>query len=487
MKPAAVSRAAAISMAGRRRGRHITIVVCCIVFLAMTGGSATAGPRVGRLVTSRSRSFVSVWQPRGASSPVVAQFSLRTGALLSTLARYDSSQDQVSSPQPDSRGDLWITHTIGPGCSYHISVDCGPPVADSCSSTVTRLDPATGTMQPVLTFASSVLVSEAVPSPSPDVIAFVAGGCATSYFNSHFVIENLRKHRSWSIGADAEVCHSLSAPAWNRSGSKLVFTYGPSTLKAGQTYTQDFPGGERCLPPRAAGIVIVPASHASDPASWAFIPPRRGCSYTSAAFDALGIAAFEACAPGRHGSPANDDLGPASVVQLDKRGRVRFRIALKISADPGTVMSDPGTDVVLITQDQTYERDRPTRNWVWQLRGHKLRLIASYPFDGQPVIAAQPWSQRPVRTDSRPPARPRSKPTVFRDLTAATPDRSTPVRDLALGRRPYFRATSVNCSRCETTGGPRVPANNLAAARSLTPTQPDPNRKRTRAPVKARA
>ena len=191
---------------------------------------------------------MSLWQPRGASSPVVEQFSLRTGALLSTLARYDSSQDQVSSPRPDSRGDLWITHTIGPGCSSHISVDCGPPVADSCSSTVTRLDPATGTMQPVLTFASSVLVSEAVPSPSSDLIAFVAGGCATSYFNSHFVIENLRKHRSWSIGADAEVCHSLSAPAWNRSGSKLVFTYGPSTLKAGQTYTQDFP-----LPAAASG------------------------------------------------------------------------------------------------------------------------------------------------------------------------------------------------------------------------------------------
>ena len=107
------------------------------------------------------------------------------------------------------------------------------------------------------------------------------------------------------------------------SGSKLVFTYGPSALKAGQPYTQGFPGGQRCLAPRASGIVIVPATHASNPSSWTFTPPRRGCSYTSAAFDALGIAAFEACAPGHRGSPANDDLGPASIVQLDMHGKVR--------------------------------------------------------------------------------------------------------------------------------------------------------------------
>jgi len=462
-------------MAGSRHRRHMRVVVCGLVFLAVTGGWTAAGSGVGRLVSSRSGSFVSLWQPRGTSSPVVEQFSLRTGALLSTLSRYDSSQGQVSSPRPDSSGDLWITQTVGPGCSYHIGIECGPPVPDSCSSTVTRLDPATGTMQHVVTFASSVLVSEAVPSPSPGVIAFVAGGCATSYFNSHFVIENLKEHRSWSIGADAEVCHSLSAPAWNRSGSKLVFTYGPSALRAGQPYTQGFPGGQRCLAPRASGIVIAPATHASNPRSWAFIPPRRGCSYTSAAFDGLGIVAFEACAPGRHGSPANDDLGPASVVQLDVRGNVRFRIALEIGADPGTVLSNPRTNEVLITQDQTYEPNRPTRNWVWQLRGRKLRLIASYPFDGQAVVTAQPWSQKPARTDGRPPDRPRSETTAYRALTAATPNRSTPKRDAGPERRPYVGVTWVNCSSCETRGRPRGPANNVAVAGSLRPTEPDRN------------
>ncbi len=227
----------------------------------------------------------------------------------------------------------------------------------------------------------------------------------------------------------------MSTPAWNRTGSKLVFTYGPSPLKAGQPYTQGFPGGQRCLAPRASGIVIVPATHPSNPSSWAFIPPRRGCSYTSAACDALGIAAFEGCAPGHHGPPANDDLGPASIVQLDMHGRVRLRIALKIGANPGTVLSDPGANRVLITQDQTYEQNRRTRNWVWQLHGHKLRLIASYPFDGQPAIAAQPWSQEPTRTDGRPPDRRPPPTTAHQNTTAATPVRSTPTRDPELDDR----------------------------------------------------
>jgi hypothetical protein len=78
-------------------------------------------------------------------------------------------------------------------------------------------------------------------------------------------------------------------------------------------------------------------------------------------------------------------------VQLTSRGRICYRIALKLGANPGTVLSDPRTGEVLVTQDQTYRQDQPTHNWVWQLKGDLLRLIASYPFDGYPVIAALPW------------------------------------------------------------------------------------------------
>ena len=451
-------------MAAGRRGRHMRVLTCGVLFVALMGGWAAAGAKAGRLAVARSRSFVSLWQPRGASSPSVEQFSLRTGALLSTLATYDSSQGPVASPQPDSKGDLWITQTFGPRCSYHLGVNCGPPFPDSCSSTVTRLDPATGTVRPVATFASSVLVSEAVPSPSRGAIAFVAGGCTTAYLNLHFVIENLKKHQSWSIGGAAQVCHALSTPAWNRSGSKLIFTYGPSVLRPGQSYTQGFSGGQRCLTPRASGIVIVSAAHPSNPPSWAFIAPRRGCSYTSAAFDSLGIAAFEACAPGLDGSPANDDLGPASVVQLDMRGKVEFRIALKIGADPGTVLSDPRTNEVLVTQDQTYEHQRHTRNWVWKLSGHKLELIASYPFDGQPVIAAQPWSQAPTHTKSLPLVPGPFETTAYRNVTVIPPSPSAPTPDPRPGLRPHHRVASVNCSSCQPPWRLRRTANNVAVA-----------------------
>ena len=260
------------------------------------------------------------------------------------------------------------------------------------------------------------------------------------------------------------MCHALSTPAWNRSGSKLIFTYGPSVLRPGQSYTQGFSGGQRCLTPRASGIVIVSAAHPSNPPSWAFIAPRRGCSYTSAAFDSLGIAAFEACAPGLDGSPATDDLGPASVVQLDMRGKVEFRIALKIGADPGTVLSDPRTNEVLVTQDQTYEHQRHTRNWVWKLSGHKLELIASYPFDGQPVIAAQPWSQAPTHTKSLPLAPGPFETTAYRNVTVIPPSPSAPTPDPRPGLRPHHRVASVNCSSCQPPWRLRRTANNVAVA-----------------------
>jgi hypothetical protein len=79
------------------------------------------------------------------------------------------------------------------------------------------------------------------------------------------------------------------------------------------------------------------------------------------------------------------------VVQLVPRGRVLFRIALKLGANPGTVASDPHTGVVLVTQDQTYVQRRPTYNWVWQLEGDHLRPIARYPFTGEAGFSAQPW------------------------------------------------------------------------------------------------
>jgi hypothetical protein len=121
--------------------------------------------------------------------------------------------------------------------------------------------------------------------------------------------------------------------------------------------------------------------------AWPFIAPRRGCQYTSVAFDHLGLAAFEACA-GRRGFPANYFFGPDYLVQLTGAGKVLFRLPLEVGANPGAVLSDPRAGVVLVTEDQGGQ-SRPAHQFVWRLHGRHLRLIAAYPFSG--YIAAQPW------------------------------------------------------------------------------------------------
>lgn len=370
------------------RGRFAVVVGLVLAGGVYAGVASGAGHTAG----ARGTSFVSLWQGHGPTRSgrlTVELFSLRSGRPLARLATEPGGLDQISPPHPGTRGRLWITQSSGPQCRNRGFGDCSPKPS-SCRSRITRWAPGTGRSQTVATFPHFKLVSDAVPSPRRGLLVLLSAPCVNSYFNHHFLVEDLHSHRRWSIGADARPCHALSAPAWNSRATQLVFVYGASRLRRGQR----LPGGARgesCLVPRAAGVVIVSASHGSKTKSWKLFPPRSGCQYTSAAFDNQGVAAFEACSPGRRRSTADDDLGPASVVQLDRHGRVLFRIALKRGANPGTVQSDPRTGVVLVTQNQTYRQHHPTYNWVWQLKGHHLRLIARYPFDGELTMSAQPW------------------------------------------------------------------------------------------------
>ena len=355
-----------------------------VALVAVAGGVAAAASGSTRLAP-RSSSFLTLWQPKGTFRVVVEQLSLRSGRPLAMLAGPWRASAGVAAPHVDANGDVWITVSSGPKCSSNVA-GCGP-VPNSCHSKVIRLDPATGDIRTVETFARSQDVSDAIPSPRGRLAVLVAGGCTTSFFNQHLVVEDQRSGDRWSIGAGALPCHELSDPGWNSSGSQLVFTYGPSRLHSADGY----PHGESCRGSGSPGIVVVSADHASNPRSWRFIAPPKGCGYTSAVFDKQGVAAFETCSPGRRGGPANDFLGPAYLAQLNDRGRVLFQIALKLGANPGTVRSDPRTGELLVTQDQTYRHHRPTHNWVWQLQGRHVRLIASYPFNGYPLISAQPW------------------------------------------------------------------------------------------------
>jgi hypothetical protein len=363
------------------RGRLVVILGVA----ALVGACAAAGWGSVGLVGPRSGSFVSLWAPGGARYVTVEQFSLRSGRRLARLATESRSKVEVSALYPDSRGALWITKSFGPRCTQRGFGDCLPLVPNSCRSKIAQLDPSTGTSRYLTSFPHSEIVTAAIPSLRGPLVALRTAPCTRSYFNEHFVVENWRTHRRWSIGSDAPPCHGLANPGWNAAGTRLVFAYGPSRLKPGGKWPAAT-GRIGCRSPRPGGIVIVSAQHASKTHSWHLIHAPSGCAYESAAFDNKGIAAVEACSPNHRGQ--NYSAGPGYVVQLTQDGRHLFHLALRRGADLGFVQSDARTGLVLVSEDLGDTNRNP--NLVWRLQGHHLRLIARYPAS-QMTFTAQPW------------------------------------------------------------------------------------------------
>jgi Tol biopolymer transport system component len=179
-----------------------------------------------------------------------------------------------------------------------------------------------------------------VPDPRGGEVAFVEGICTDSYENEHLVVRNLRTGAQWSIGVDAKVCHSFSPPAWNPSGTRLVFAYAPSLV----TSSTDEPGlGEGgCLAPAAGALVTVAAGASSSTTAWHHARADSGCSYSTAVFDAWGVAAVETC--------GSNSLGDAYLVQLTSSLE---RVALYVLApgsNPSTLSASPSGALVLIDE-----------------------------------------------------------------------------------------------------------------------------------------
>ena len=241
-------------------------------------GSSTL-PRVvgsGRLPAPRDGSFLSLWPACGCSRKLVLeQFSLANGRRLGVVARVSRSPVTVSDPHVGPDGEVWLTFSSGP--RYRSDVAGGDPAPDSCSGRAVRFDPFTQRTTTALTFPSSQLIADVIPSPVRGRAVTVGGGCATSFFNEHLVVRDLHTGKHWSIGADAAPCHALSTPSWSRNGSQLVFAYGPSTLSAQARFN---PSG--CPAPRASRLAVVPAGHTTPISSWTLTPPdglqlRGGC------------------------------------------------------------------------------------------------------------------------------------------------------------------------------------------------------------------
>lgn len=363
-----------------RRYRRVasTIAVLAMVVLAPAYGAGAVRP---------GSSFVSLWQPRAGKSRIVLEtFSLQDGRPVRTLESLPSWPADVSSPH-SSDGSLWMTVSSGP--RYRNDTAGGDPAPSSCASRVVSFDPATSKTVTRLAFPSSMLVTDDVPSPDGQRIVMRAGGCSTSYFNQYLLVDDLRTGRQVTIGAAAAACHALSSAAWSPDGSKLVFAYGPAT--SGQ---ENQPPGT-CAEPHPSGLAVVSATHSSQVTASQLIAPTPGCTYQSAAFDRRGIVGIEACTQGtprqRGGVAPGVYLGDAYLVQLDSRGRLLLRLALKPGSNPGTVVADPRTGLVLVSEDQGQEQRHTAYDWVWTFDGHALHNVGRYLFDGNAVVTAEPW------------------------------------------------------------------------------------------------
>lgn len=383
---------------GRPHTRSALLLASLCGLLALTGcATSQQGPhpqpassprvlRAGRAGTSRAGSFISLWPACACGKrTVLEQFSLKNGRRLRALTTVPTSTGaHVANPHADGRGGVWITGSTGPRCTSGVN-GCGP-APDSCSGTAVRFDPTLHSTTTELTFPSSILVADAVPSPNGRLVAMATGGCATSFFNEHIVVRDPRSGRQWTIGSDAAPCHGLGDLAWSADGSKLVFPYGPSVLSR---HTR-VPGGT-CEAARLNRLAVVSPGRSSQTTSWKLIKADHGCSYQAATFDRWGIAAIEGCVQGEPRGQYSVNGGNAYLVQLDAHHHVMLRLELARGYDGGDIANDPRTGTVLVSEYQAANQGIPVFNWVWAFDGHTLRTIRRFPNEDAPTVIAEPW------------------------------------------------------------------------------------------------
>src|ERR1700733_741965 len=156
-----------------------------ITLVGVSGGyAAVASGSTGHV--QRSRSFISLWQPRGPTPSGrvwLEAFSLRSARPIARLA-IEPNAVANAMPHPDRSGNIWITDSSGPQCTSDRQ-GCGPR-PDSCSSTVTQLDPVTGSSRTVASFPDWQHVGDATPGPRRGVMVLMTGLCTRSFFDEHF-------------------------------------------------------------------------------------------------------------------------------------------------------------------------------------------------------------------------------------------------------------------------------------------------------------
>ena len=311
------------------------------------------------------------------------EFSERDGRLLRRIAPVPvPAGEQLSTPAADAAGKVLLTYVGGPKCGVSgIFIDgCPQTIPNSCTNTVDVL--ANGKSTTMFTIpGSEVTQGGAVPNPAGTRVALAWLPCTSRVGTNGLFVLDVNGGGVTPVMRAANFCSGFGPPAWNRTGTELVFPYARASH--GPTYGIS----ESC--PQATFRLVIASASGHRPLT--LLKPDRGCEFGAAAFDRLGIAAAEGCSKGSPPMMSYPGLGDAYLLQYDAHAHLLRRLALKRGLERAVVATDPHTGNVLVTQYQPANNGGPEDDWVWEFDGSRLRPIAHYRADDAAQILAIPW------------------------------------------------------------------------------------------------
>ena len=387
--------------AGRRAAGYAVggaaLLVGLLVVLGGVGGSpasATATPEhpVARVIQTPARrpgSFLSLVPACGcAAHTEVQQFSLTTGRLMRRLDSVAAGDLAFAKPVALAGGRLLLTFVGGPRCAVSgVFAECPTVTPDSCVNVVESLRPGQGPMTELFTVPGREAIGGVVPSRDGSRVAFAQSPCTRQHGLTGLYVRDRATSLETPVMTRANACDGFGPAAWNRTGSALVFPYDAALGPAGRGPDGTVAG----CPNTRSRLAVASLTATGAVRSVRLIAPDRGCAFGAAAFDTAGLLAAEGCRVGSPRGFSAPDLGDAFLVQLTSSGRVTSRIALQRGLESASIVAEPRSSGLLVTQDQPANNGGPEDDWVWEYNHRRLRSIAHYPANDAAQIIAVAW------------------------------------------------------------------------------------------------
>lgn len=382
------------------RGRRDVLegLTCAVLVLAL-GGCATARHGASQTRRGRPREVVSRRVPttRAFLSLVPAcgcarhteldLFSTVTGKLTYSLqAIHLAPVADVDAPALQAHRGLLITVSTGFRCAAHGTyAECPHIKPNSCTNEVLRIVP--GAAPPVVAFTlpGRYEINDAIPSPDGRAIVLARSPCTTRNGLTDLIVRSSPAGHNWALFGRRNACDEIERPAWNQTGSQVVFVYD----RARSAPDGGPASGVRGCP--TSRNEIVTTAVAASRRHIRRIADEKGCAYAAAAFDSRGVLAVEGCKQGGPRNVFGTNLGDGYLVQFDPAGHRLQRWRLKRGVEHALISAEPATKRLLITQDLPANNHEPEADWVWELDGSHLRLIDHYRAQDAAQVLAVGW------------------------------------------------------------------------------------------------